>query len=402
MSEATWHCYKVALKYISLLGSTGSIGRQTLDIVDAHRDSLRVVAMAAGSMNIPMLAEQVVHFRPELVSVPSAADANALKELLANERRGLEVMIGEPGLEAVATHAKAETVVTGLVGFFGLKPTAAAVRKGKTIALANKETLVAAGAAIMPMVQQHQARIIPVDSEHSAIFQSLGQYKSSDVSQLWLTASGGPFRTWSLEQIQNATVDDALKHPNWAMGPKITIDSATLMNKGLEIIEARWLFDVGASNIRVVIHPQSILHSAVEFVDGSIVGQMGVPDMRLPIHYALFYPARVHSERVPRLDLTTLSQLTFEQPDLVRFPCLKIARAIAAESNTLPCVLNAANEVAVHAFLNKHIKFVQIAEYIEKVLSRHNSVSNPSLDDIFAADAWARTETEAVMKATAG
>jgi 1-deoxy-D-xylulose-5-phosphate reductoisomerase len=311
-------------------------------------------------------------------------------------------MIGESGLDACASHVKAETVVTGLVGFMGLKPTAAALRAGKTIALANKETLVAAGEAIMSMVKQYKACIVPVDSEHSAIFQALGQYKSTDVRTLWLTGSGGPFRTRSLEQLQNATIDDALKHPNWSMGPKITIDSATLMNKGLEIIEARWLFDVMPQNIRVVIHPQSILHSAVEFVDGSIVGQMGLPDMRLPIHYALFYPDRVASDRVPRLDLTTMSQLTFEEPDTARFPCLKLAQAVANESHTtLPCVLNAANEVAVRAFLSGHIKFLHIAEHIERVLSRHRSKAHPTLDDVMAADAWARAESETLLQTTA-
>ena len=241
-------------------------------------------------------------------------------------------MIGDEGLDAVASHSKADTVVTGVVGFLGLKPTAAAIRAGKTIALANKETLVAAGAAIMPLAREHGSRIVPVDSEHSAIFQSLGSNTSADLSRIWLTASGGPFRTWSKKQIAGATIGDALKHPNWSMGPKITIDSATLMNKGLEVIEARWLFDVEASDIRVVIHPQSILHSAVEFVDGSIIGQMGVPDMRLPIHFALFFPNRVYSERVPRLNLAELSQLTFEEPDIDRFPCLKLAQSVAAEA----------------------------------------------------------------------
>ena len=391
----------VGLKHISLLGSTGSIGRQTLDIVDAQRNDVKVVALAAGSKNLPLLSEQVLKYRPELVSVPTAADATALKELLVGERRGITFLIGNEGLNEVASHAKAETVVTGLVGFLGLRPTAAAIRCGKTIALANKETLVSAGALIMPMVNQYGAKIIPVDSEHSAIFQALGKHSSTDLSRIWLTASGGPFRAWTKEQIDNATVDDALKHPNWNMGAKITIDSATLMNKGLEIIEAHWLFDVAAKNIRVVIHPQSILHSAVEFVDGSIVGQLGIPDMHLPIHYAIFHPERVHSDRVPRLDLTTLSALTFEEPDLVRFPCLKLAQSVTSESNTLPCVLNAANEISVGAFLNRRIKFSAIAEQIERVLEKHCAVSNPTLDDIITADAWARSETESIMKTAA-
>ena len=389
------------MKHISILGSTGSIGRQTLDIAAAHRNSLKVVAMAAGNSNLPLLSEQIVKFRPDLVSVPTAADATALKDLLAGERRGITFLIGDEGLDAVASHSKADTVVTGVVGFLGLKPTAAAIRAGKTIALANKETLVAAGAAIMPLAREHGSRIVPVDSEHSAIFQSLGSNTSADLSRIWLTASGGPFRTWSKKQIAGATIGDALKHPNWSMGPKITIDSATLMNKGLEVIEARWLFDVEASDIRVVIHPQSILHSAVEFVDGSIIGQMGVPDMRLPIHFALFFPDRVYSERVPRLNLAELSQLTFEEPDIDRFPCLKLAQSVAAESNTLPAVLNAANEFAVAAFLSEKIKYSQIPEQIEQVLLNHRPVSKPNLDDIIGADTWARKESKSIMKAKA-
>jgi 1-deoxy-D-xylulose-5-phosphate reductoisomerase len=355
--------------------------------------------MAAGGSNLNLLSQQVIAHQPELVAVPNDKHAKELHELLGTKAAATEIITGDLGLEEVATHCRAHTVVTGVVGFLGLKPTAAALRKGKTIALANKETLVAAGAAVMPMVKQYKSKIVPVDSEHSAIFQSLGAAGPQDLSRIWLTASGGPFRTWSLEEIQRATVDDALKHPNWKMGPKITIDSASLMNKGLEIIEARWLFDVPAEKIDVVIHPQSILHSAVEFVDGSIVGQMGLPDMRLPIHYALFYPERVHSERVPRLDLRQLSQMTFEEPDQKRFPCLAIARAVAKEENTLPCVLNAANEVAVDAFLKGRIKFMQIPEQIQRVLDRHRPVSKPALEDILEADSWARNEAHSMMQA---
>ena len=378
-----------ALKHISLLGSTGSIGTQTLDIVSGHRDALNVKALAAGGKSLELLAKQINEFRPELVAVPTAADATKLKDFLQGSHPKVEIVTGAQGLEDAATHPDVQTVVTGVVGFLGLKPTAAAIKKGKTIALANKETLVAAGAAIMPMVRQYGAQIVPVDSEHSAIFQSFGSSREF-VAKIWLTASGGPFRTWTLDQIRNATIDDALKHPNWTMGPKITIDSATLMNKGLEIIEARWLFDISAQDISVVVHPQSILHSAVEFVDGSIVGQMGIPDMRLPIHYALFYPQREPSQKVPRLDLTTLNQLTFEKPDLERFPCLAMAQRIALEDNTMPCVLNAANEIVVDRFLKGHVKFYEIAKYIERVLERHTAVMNPSLDDILDADQWAR------------
>lgn len=390
----------MATKKISLLGSTGSIGRQTLDIVQAHRDTLEVVALAAGAGNLDAFAEQIKQFRPAVVCVPTDENRKTLLEKLGSQIR-VDIETGSSGLETVAAESGADTVVTGVVGFLGLKPTAKAIKKGKTIALANKETLVAAGSAVMPMVQKYGAKIVPVDSEHSAIFQSLSGYTTKDVHSIWLTASGGPFRTWKKEQIESATKSDALKHPNWSMGQKITIDSATLMNKGLEIVEARWLFDTTADRIRVVVHPQSILHSAVEFVDGSIVGQMGLPDMRLPIHYALFHPERVHSERVPRLDLTTLSQLTFEEPDTERFPCLAIAKKVASEDNTSACVMNAANEIVVAAFLNERIGFKDIPKLIEQVLEKHKPVTNPGLDDILEADRWARQEADNLLKSRA-
>lgn len=390
----------MATKKISLLGSTGSIGRQTLDIVQAHKDSLEVVALAAGAGNLDAFADQIKQFRPAVVCVPTDENRKTLLDKLGSEIR-VEIETGPSGLETVAAESGADTVVTGVVGFLGLKPTAKAIEKGKTIALANKETLVAAGSAVMPMVQKYGAKIVPVDSEHSAIFQSLSGYTTNDVQSIWLTASGGPFRTWKKEQIESATKSDALKHPNWSMGQKITIDSATLMNKGLEIVEARWLFDITADRIRVVVHPQSILHSAVEFVDGSIVGQMGLPDMRLPIHYALFHPDRVYSERVPRLDLTTLSQLTFEEPDTDRFPCLAIAKKVASEDNTSACVMNAANEIVVAAFLNERIGFKDIPKLIEQVLEKHKPVTNPGLDDILEADRWARQEADNLLKSRA-
>jgi 1-deoxy-D-xylulose-5-phosphate reductoisomerase len=389
------------LTNLSLLGSTGSIGLQTLDIVAAHRDDLRVVALAAGSRKLELVAEQIREFAPELVSVPTAEDAKTLADLLKGDGRGTEIEYGDSGLDHVATHTTSQTVVTGVVGFLGLRPTIAAIKHGKTIALANKETLVAAGCVVMPLARKHNAEIVPVDSEHSAIFQSLAdtvprEQRRNKISKLILTASGGPFRTWSKEKIAAATVDDALKHPNWSMGPKITIDSATLMNKGLEIIEARWLFDVRAEDIKVVVHPQSILHSAVEFIDGSIVGQLGVPDMRLPIHYALFYPHRVDSSRVPRLDLAKIAQMTFEEPDTDRFPCLKIAAEIANHEDTMPCVLNAANEVIVEMFLKGGITFIEIPECISRVLDKHKSIANPELEDILEADKWARTEARLI------
>jgi 1-deoxy-D-xylulose-5-phosphate reductoisomerase len=386
------------LKNISLIGATGSVGRQTLGVVASHPEELKVVAMAAGGKNLVDFAERIKVLKPELVSVKSAQAALELEELLGSLARSVEIQYGDDGLLAVATHPHAQTVVTAVVGFLGLKPTAAAIKLGKTIALANKETLVAAGGIIMPMAKQFRAQIVPVDSEHAAIHQCLSGYQTQDLSGIWLTASGGPFRTWTAEEIEEATVADALEHPNWAMGNKITIDSATMMNKGLEIIEAKWLFSLTPNQIRVVIHPQSILHSAVEFVDGSIVGQMGVPDMRLPIHYALFYPKRVASSLVPRLDLTKLTQMTFEAPDLKKFPCLAIAQALAADDSTAPAVLNAANEMVVDAFLKERIKFAQISSMISVVLEKHKAISKPSLDDILEADRWARQEAENLLR----
>jgi 1-deoxy-D-xylulose-5-phosphate reductoisomerase len=295
-------------------------------------------------------------------------------------------------------------LVTAVVGFMGVKPTLAAIRKGKIIALANKETMVAAGHLVVEMAARYKATIVPVDSEHSAIFQSLLPSLEKDavqreVEKILLTGSGGPFRSWSKEKMESATISDALKHPNWSMGAKITIDSATLMNKGLEVIEARWLFNVPVEKIQVVIHPQSILHSAVEFVDGSIVGQMGLPDMRLPIHYALFYPHRVASQRVPRLSLSAIRELTFEEPDLDRFPCLALAREAAAVDDSKACVLNGANEIVVDSFLKGEIKFLDIPRNLERVLDEHKPIKSPTLEDILECDRWARQCARLVMTA---
>ena len=386
------------MKRLAVLGSTGSIGTQTLDIVRSHPEDFQVATLAAGKSKLAQLIEQIETFKPLLVSVPDQATA---KELGAALKHKLEVVYGTSGLERAASHEQVETVVSGVVGSLGILPTAAAVQAGKTIALANKETLVAAGCVIMPLAKKHGAQIVPVDSEHSAIHQSLSGFDSKHIRQILLTGSGGPFRTWTQEQIANATVDDALKHPNWSMGPKITVDSATLMNKGLEIIEARWLFDISAENIKVVIHPQSILHSAVEFIDRSIVGQMGVPDMHLPIHYALYWPERKESRAVPPLDLMKLGSLTFEEPDIERFPCLRLARQVASRDDTAAAVLNAANEIAVEAFLNRRIKFMDIPEYIQRVLELHQAVSKPSLDDILESDRWARNAAGELLGALA-
>jgi len=385
------------MKTISIIGSTGSIGSQTLDIARAHKESVRVIALAAGASRLDMLAQQITEFEPQIVGVPDEAARAKLKELLpAATSQKLQIIPGDEGLIACA-ESDGETVVTAVVGFLGVKPTLQAIKKGKRIALANKETMVAAGHLVQELASTHKAMIVPVDSEHSAIFQSLegsilrGR-SVEEIDRILLTGSGGPFRTWTQEAMEKATLADALKHPNWSMGAKITIDSATLMNKGLEIIEARWLFGVPESKIKVVIHPQSILHSAVEFVDGSIVGQLGKPDMRLPIHYALFYPQRIASSRVPRLDLASLGTLTFEEPDLQRFPCLQLAKEVASSDDSRACVLNAANEVAVDSFLKGQIGFSDIARIIARVLGEHKPIKAPCLEDILDADQWARRQ----------
>lgn len=387
------------MKRLSILGSTGSIGRQTLDIVRAHPDDFSVLALSAGGKNLDMLAGQIVEFNPAFVSLPETNMAERLRALIAGSGRKPEFLVGEEGACLAASLPDVDMVVSGVVGAVGIKPTAAAAKAGKTIALANKETLVAAGSVIMPLVRECGAAIVPVDSEHSAIFQSLSGFSTKDVKRLILTGSGGPFRSWSKEKIESATVDDALKHPNWTMGQKITVDSATLMNKGLEIIEARWLFDVPAASIDVVIHPQSILHSAVEFVDGSVLGQMGLPDMHLPIHYALFYPERRKSSQVPLLDLVKCGTLSFEAPDCERFPCLRLAREVASRDDSSAAVLNAANEELVYAFLARRISFSAIPLYVEKILELHQIISHPDLDDILEADKWARQASQEILGA---
>ena len=387
------------MKKLSILGSTGSIGRQTLDIVRAHASDFRVLALSAGEKSLDLLCEQITEFTPQLVSVSTEDAAEKLQKMTMALPHKPDIVCGEEGVCKVASLPEIDTVLSGVVGARGIRPTAAAAKAGKVIALANKETLVAAGSIIMPMVKEYGATLVPVDSEHSAIFQSLSGYKTKDLKRIILTGSGGPFRTWTRKQIENATVDDALKHPNWAMGQKITIDSATLMNKGLEIIEARWLFDVDASFINVVIHPQSILHSAVEFVDGSIVGQLGLPDMHLPIHFSLYYPERKESTQVPLLDLIKLGTMTFEEPDFDRFPCLRLAREVSGRDDSSAAVLNAANEELVYAFLERRIGFMDIPRYVEKILSLHQTITHPDLDDILEADQWARQASHELLGA---
>jgi len=377
------------VKRISLLGSTGSIGVQTLAVVEDFPEHFEVVALAAGR-NIPKLAEQVRRFRPARVSVADEAGAAELRNRIA--AADVEIDVGEKGLEAVATQP-ADLVVAGLVGAVGLCPTLAAIRAGRDIALANKEVMVMAGALVLREIRRQGVQLLPVDSEHSAIFQALEGQRPEDVERLVLTASGGPLRTWDAARLARATVAEALAHPNWNMGPKITIDSATLMNKVLEVIEARWLFDVPPERIEVVVHPQSIVHSLVEFIDGSVLAQLGPPDMRIPIALALTYP-----ERLPlqgrRLDLAAVGSLDFEAPDLKRFPALQLGHAALRGSELAPAVLNAVNEITVDAFLRGMIRFTDIAStnaaVLDSHLGGHRGEVVRDLQDVIEADGWAR------------
>lgn len=380
------------IKQIAILGSTGSIGVSTLEIVASHPDKFRVVALSAGK-NLELCARQVRQFRPKLVAMADQNDIPRLRELLSGQ--DVEITGGLEGLCAVATADGVQMVVAAIVGAAGLVPTAAAIRAGKDLALANKETLVTAGHLFMDLVARHKVKLYPVDSEHSAVFQSITGHRNQDITKIILTASGGPFRETPLEKLKNVTVQDALNHPNWSMGRKITIDSATMMNKGLEVIEARWLFDAPAEKISVNIHPQSIIHSMVEYVDGCVIAQLGMPDMKAPIAYALSYPARVSSGIKP-LDLTELSGLTFFKPDLERFPCLGLAYRALGEGESMPAVMNAANEIAVEAFLEGRISFLQIARVIEQTMDRHQAHRLASIDEVLAADQWGREAARAI------
>jgi 1-deoxy-D-xylulose-5-phosphate reductoisomerase len=389
------------MKRLVVLGSTGSIGEQTLAVAAAFPERYRVVALAAGR-NVEKLAEQVRRFRPELVSVADAAGARALRERLAGD--AVEIGVGDEGLGAVARHP-CELVVAGLVGALGLSPTLAAVACGRDVALANKEVLVMAGALVTREARRSGSRLLPVDSEHSAIFQALQGQRREDVSRLILTASGGPFRSWSPERIARARPEDALQHPNWEMGPKITIDCATLMNKGLEVIEARWLFDVGPERVDVVVHPESIVHSLVEFVDGQLLAQLGLPDMRAPIALALSYPERLPLD-LPRLDLSAFGALHFEVPDRKRFPCLDLAFEALEGGEAAPAVLNASNEAAVEAFLAGRISFPAIAATNETVLGAvlagEAAAPLSELEDVLRADAWGRARAEEALRGLEG
>ncbi len=382
------------MKAISILGSTGSIGCNTVKVIE-HLGCFRVVAMAAGR-NVVKFAEQIAVVKPELVScVDEACAAELERELHSLNASIPRIETGDAGLVAVATHPEAETVVSATVGAVGFVPTLRAIEAGKRIALANKETLVMAGELMTRAAEKSGAEILPVDSEHNAIHQCLRGERKSEVKRLILTASGGPFRQWPKTRIENATRAEALNHPNWKMGDKITIDSATLMNKGLEVIEAKWLFGFDADRISVIVHPQSVVHSMVEMVDGSIIAQLGVTDMRHPIQYALTYPDRKESGLTP-LDISKLRQLNFEEPDLERFPCLGLAFAALKAGGTMAAVLNAANEMAVQAFLDGKIRLSEIAEINRAVMSEHETRDISTIEAVLETDRWARTR--AIMK----
>jgi 1-deoxy-D-xylulose-5-phosphate reductoisomerase len=375
------------MKNVVLLGSTGSIGTSTVKVAEDLPDRIRLLGLAAGN-NAELLLEQTRKHRPEAISINHPEKARDLGKFFG---AATQVYSGDEGLIKLATLPSADIVLIAIVGTAGLKPALAAIRAGKDIAIASKEILVMAGEIVMSEARKHGVRVLAVDSEHSAIFQCLDGKPSNSVRKLWLTASGGPFRNTPKEEFPNITVERALKHPSWVMGRKITIDSATLFNKGLEMIEARWLFDIGMERVGVLVHPQSIVHSMVEFVDGALLAQLSTPDMCLPIQYALTYPDRAPSERV-QTNFAKLGNLTFEEPDAERFPALKLARRAGEVGGTLPAVLNAANEVAVEAFVNRKINFPQITETVRRTMDAHTVVLHPTLEQILEADAWARRE----------
>lgn len=382
------------MKYISILGSTGSIGTQTLDVVREHADELKVCAIT-GNNNIELLKEQILEFSPMLCCVMNEEKASALRNIIPSHIK-TEIMCGMDGLIAAAEYEKSEIIVTAVSGMIGLKPTVAAIKKGKTIALANKETLVTGGDYIMNLAREHNAPIIPVDSEHSAIFQSLMANDKKAINKIVLTASGGPFRGKSTEFLKNVKIEDALKHPNWSMGKKITIDSATLMNKCLEVIEAKFLFDVEPEQIEVVVHPQSIIHSGIEFCDHSTIAQLGLPDMRVPIQFALFYPRRLHNS-YNSLSLSEIGSLTFEKPDMEVFKCLKLAFDSLEEGGTMPAVLNASNEACVSLFLNKKISFLDIGRLNEKVMQLHTPKKIDCVETILEAEEFAKNTLKSIL-----
>lgn len=373
------------MKNITILGSTGSIGRQALEVAAANKDKIKITALAA-NCNDQLLEQQIDEFKPEIAVL---SDKQAVDRLAGRYKGGTKILCGEDGLVEAAIHPKADMVLAAMVGFAGLKPTLHAIEHKKDIALANKETLVAAGSIIMPKIKEYGCRLIPVDSEHSAIFQSLNGENADNVYKIHLTASGGPFRGKKTQQLENVTIDDCLKHPNWSMGTKITIDSSTLANKGLEVIEAYWLFGVDYDKINVVVHPQSIIHSMVEYNDGAVIAQLGLPDMKVPIQYSFSYPDRWQSD-FTRVDFFKLAQMTFEQPDPDTFPALQLAFAAGRSGGSMTCTYNAANEQAVNHFINGKIKYLDIAKAIKYAMEKHTVIKNPQLTDIIATDAKTR------------
>ena len=375
------------MKRIAILGSTGSIGCSSLKVIEAHPEAYQVTALAAGK-NIDLLAEQIRKFRPQVVAVLGDQEAESLKERLGSAE-GTRIVSGREGLIHLATLEEADTVISAITGAAGLVPTYAAIRAGKNIALANKETMVMAGPLVIKEAKRKGVALLPVDSEHSAILQCLQGHPRDDVRRVILTASGGPFRDFSYEEMEKATPAQALKHPNWNMGPKITVDSATLMNKGLELIEARWLFELDIRQIHILIHPQSVVHSMVEYRDGSIIAQLGIPDMITPISYALSYPRHVETT-LPALDLEQVGTLRFMKPDTGKFRCLELALSAAQIGESMPAVLNGANEVAVELFLQGRIGFLQIPSLIEETMRAHTPFVIHSIEKVMEADAWAR------------
>ncbi|MDR5638270.1 1-deoxy-D-xylulose-5-phosphate reductoisomerase [Thermosynechococcus sp. GLH187] len=378
------------MKALTLLGSTGSIGTQTLDIVAQYPDRFRIVGLAAGR-NLERLIPQIRQFQPEIVSIADAKQLPELEAALADLPQKPQLVAGECGIATVAAYGDADVVVTGIVGCAGLVPTIAAIKAGKDIALANKETLIAGAPVVLPLLQEYGVKLLPADSEHSAIFQCLQGVPEGGLRKIILTASGGAFRDWPVEKLSQVTVADALKHPNWSMGPKITVDSATLMNKGLEVIEAHYLFGMDYDNIEIVIHPQSIIHSLIELQDTSVLAQLGWPDMRLPLLYALSWPERIPTNW-SALDLVKAGDLTFRSPDHQKYPCMGLAYAAGRAGGAMPAVLNAANEQAVALFIAEAISFLEIPRLIEMTCDRYSAqnINNPTLEDILAADRWAR------------
>ena len=383
------------MKKITILGSTGSIGCSALDVIGKNPERFQVVALTAGK-NIALLKKQIKRFKPKVVAVSTKETALKLRDSLTNKDK-VKIFYDKEGLKEIASFPSADVVISAISGSAGLIPTIAAIEAGKDIALANKETMVMAGEIVTGRAIKKRVKIIPVDSEHSAIFQCLEGQKSKNLRRIILTASGGPFLNFTGNELRKVSLSQTLRHPNWKMGKKVTIDSASMMNKGLEVIEAKWFFNLDISRIDVLIHPQSIVHSMVEFVDGAFLAQMGIPDMKLPIAYALTYPERIIND-LPSLNLVKTGNLEFRNPDIKKFPCLGLAYAAGICGGTAPVVLNAADEIAVAAFMEKKIRFIDLPKIIETVLDLHHSINTPSLEDILQADLWARRETSKIIE----